>query len=135
MAVDGLGSLGHSKTMLVRLVLSLHRVVLMAALTAALVGTGFAHRIAAPQDEALAFALANGISLADICGDDLKGAAHSGADCQACQIAGAADLPPRMGSPIDLELAFQAAVVEPLETRATLDWPDPAHRPQGPPVA
>lgn len=121
--------------MLVRLVHSLHRVVLLATLTVALVGTGFAHRIATPQDGALAFAMANGISLADICGDDLDGGAHAGSGCLACQIAGAADLPPMTGARIDLELAFQATVVGPLEVRAILRTPDPAHRPQGPPVA
>lgn len=121
--------------MLVRLVHTLHRVVLLAALTVALVGTGFAHRIAAPQDDALAFALANGVSLADICGDDLKGGIHAGTDCQACQITAAADLPPLTGVRVDLELAFQAAVVAPLEIRAALHQADPAHRPQGPPVA
>lgn len=122
--------------MLVRLALSFHRVALLAALTVALVGTGFAHRIAAPQDEAaLVFALVNGVSLADICGDDLKGSSHAGADCQACQIVGAADLPSLTGAKVDLELAFHAAVVAPLESRAILRLPDPAHRPQGPPVA
>lgn len=121
--------------MLVRLVHTLHRVVLLAALTVALVGTGFAHRIAAPQDDALAFALANGVSLADICGNDLKGGTHAGTDCQACQITATADLPPLTGVRVDLELAFQAAVVAPLEVRAARHRDDPAHRPQGPPVA
>jgi hypothetical protein len=121
--------------MLVRLVHTLHRVVLLAALTVALVGTGFAHRMTAPQDDALAFALANGVSLADICGDDLTGGPHAGTDCQACQITAAADLPPLTGVQVDLELAFHAAVVAPLEIRAALHEADPAHRPQGPPVA
>lgn len=112
-----------------------HRVVLLAALTVALVGTGFAHRISASQDDALAYALANGLSLADICGDDLDGGAHAGTDCQACQITGAADQPPLTGIRINLELAFHTAVVAPLELRAILRTPDPAHRPQGPPVA
>ena len=122
--------------MLVRLVHTLHRVALLAALTVALVGTGFAHRIAIPQDDAaLAFALANGVSLADICGDDLDGGTHAGTDCQACHITAAADLPPLTGVQVDLELVFHAAVVAPLEIRAALHEADPAHRPQGPPVA
>ena len=134
--VDGLAKLGHLNTMMARLVLSFHRVALLAALTVALVGTGFAHRIAAPQDEAaLAFAMANGLSLADICGDDLKGSSHAGTDCQACQIVGAADLPSLTGAEVELELAFHAAVVAPLESRAIARLPDLAHRPQGPPVA
>ena len=134
--VDGLANIGHFNAMLVRLVLTFHRVALLAALTVALVGTGFAHRIAAPQDEAaLAFALVNGVSLADICGDDPTGGTHTGADCQACQIVGAADLPSLTGAEVELELAFHAAVVAPLESRAIARLPDLAHRPQGPPVA
>lgn len=120
--------------MLVRLVHSLHRVLILAALTVALVGTGFAHRIAMPQDDVLAFAVANGFSPADICGDAMGGL-HVGTDCQACQIAGAADLPPLTGERIDLELAFHAEVVAPLEIRGLMHDIDPAHRPQGPPVA
>jgi hypothetical protein len=133
--VDGLTEIGHFKPMLVRLVHTLHRVVLLAALTVALVGTGFAHRIAAPQDDALAYAMAYGVSLADICGDDLKGGTHAGTDCQACQITAAADLPPLTGVRVDLELAFHASVVAPLEIRAVLREADPANQPQGPPVA
>lgn len=121
--------------MSVRLVHMLSRVMLLAALTVALVGTGFAHRIATPQDDALAFALANGVGLADICGDGLKGSVHAGTDCEACQITGAADVSPLTGLQVKLELAFHAAVVEPLEIRAVLQTLDPAHRPQGPPVA
>lgn len=121
--------------MLARMVLKLHRVVLLAALTVALVGTGFAHRISSPQDEALAFALANGVSLADICGGDLENGRHGAAECQACQIAGTADLPSLAGAPIDLDLAVHAAVVARVEFWSILQEPDPAHRPQGPPVA
>lgn len=121
--------------MLARLAHSLHRVILLVALTFALVGTGFAHRIAAPKDDALAYALANGISLADICGSDLKGAPHAGTDCQACQIAGTADLPPLTRARIDLELAFEATLGAPQEIRSVRRATDPAHRPQAPPVA
>lgn len=131
--IDGAPILRHAKGMIAALRM-LHRVVLLAALTVALVATGFAHRLQADQDEALAFALQNGISLSDICGDMGKGL-HAGAECQACQIAGTADLPPATGARIDLELVFAAEVVAPLETRAILHRSDPAHRPQGPPVA
>ena len=133
--VDAPVEFGHAKAMLVRLVHSLHRVMILAALTVALVGTGFAHRVILPQDDILALALANGFSPSDICGDDLTGGLHAGADCPACQIAGSADLPDPTGARIDLELAFHAKVVAPLELRQLLRVPDPAHRPQGPPVA
>lgn len=133
--VDGPEILRHAVRMLVRVILILHRVVLVAALTVALVATGFAHRMPGPQDEALAFALANGASLADICGDDLGGADHRASDCQACRIAGSADLPPASQTLVDLNLAFHAAVVAPRESFAQARVIDLANRPQGPPVA
>ena len=91
--VDGQENLRHALAMLVRVILSLHRAMLLATLFVALVATGFAHRMPTPQDEALAFALANGASLADICGDS-GGDDHRGGECLACQISGSADLPP-----------------------------------------
>ena len=117
------------------LLLCLHRAALLATLTVALAATGFAHRMPTAEDEALAFALQNGVSLDDFCGVDPIKAAHGGTDCQACQISGAADLPPLTGPQIDLELAFHAEVIAPSEVRALAHATDPAHRPQGPPVA
>lgn len=131
--VDGPVILRHAKGMIGALHM-LHRAVLLAVLTVALVATGFAHRMQADQEEALAFALQNGVSLADICGDMGKGL-HPGTECQACQISATADLPPLTGARIDLELAFQADVVAPREQRALARAVDPAHRPQGPPAA
>lgn len=120
---------------MIRLLISLHRAVLVAAISFALVATGFGHRLPTAADEqALAYAAETGISLADLCGGDL-GKAHPGTDCLACQIAGSASLPPLTGVRIDVELAFQAAVVAPQEVRGAARTTDPAHRPQGPPVA
>jgi hypothetical protein len=121
--------------MLIKALLSLHRMLLVAALAVALVATGFAHRMPEASDEALAFALENGISLADFCGGDLDGDGHRDPGCLACQIAGAVDLPSESGKLIDLELAFVARVIAPRESRALARLPDPANRPQGPPVA
>jgi hypothetical protein len=118
--------------MLVQAILSLHRTVLFAVLTVALVATGFAHHMPSAQDEALAFALANG---ADFCGDDPAGGGPRDAACKACQIAGSADVPPLAKSRIDLELAYGASVIFPREGRATGRVHDPANRPQGPPLA
>ena len=120
---------------MVRMFQMLHRAVLLVALTVALVATGFAHRMPDLQDEALAFALQNGASASDFCGEDPFKAAHGGAECQACHIAGTADLPPLTGAQINLELAFHAEVVAPREARALSRPTDPAHPPQGPPVA
>lgn len=113
----------------------MHRWVLLFVLTVALVATGFGHRVPAPQDEALAFALANGATLADFCADDLDGDGQRDPHCLACQIAGTADLPPVTPTLIDVELAFQAKVIAPRENRAVRHPLDPANTPQGPPVA
>lgn len=121
--------------MLVNTILSLHRMVLLAVLALALVAPGFAHRAPGPQDEALAYAQQIGISISDICGGEPGKAQHPGSDCAACRIAHAADLPPLTGARIDLELAADAAGVVPREVRAILHRSDPAHPPQGPPVA
>lgn len=113
---------------------ALHRVALLVALTVALAATGFAHRMASIDEEALAFAAQNGISPGDLCGGS-DTTAHPGADCLACQITGAVDLPPLTGARIDLELAFHAEIVAPREIIAFAHETDPAHPPQGPPVA
>jgi hypothetical protein len=121
--------------MLVSAIFSLHRALLLIALTVALAATGFAHRMTAADDEALAFALANGATLADLCAGDLDGDGHRDPHCLACQIAGTADLPPATPGLIDLELDYVAQVVAPRESRAIARVLDPAHTPQAPPVA
>lgn len=121
--------------MLSRAFTTLHRALLLLALTVALTATGFAHRVPSAQDEALAYALANGVTLADLCGGNLDGKGHPAPPCLACQIAGSADLPPLTPGVIDLELAFVARVIAPLESRAVARVLDPAHSPQAPPVA
>jgi hypothetical protein len=121
--------------MMTQALIRMHRLALLVTLTVALVATGFGHRMPAPQDEALAFALANGATLADFCGDDVDGDGVRDPHCLACQIAGAADLPSGTQSLIDLELAFVAATVAPRESRALARVLDPANAPQGPPAA
>lgn len=121
--------------MLVKALSSLHRALLLVALTVALTATGFTHRMPSAGDEALAYAIANGVSLADLCAGDLDGDGQRDPHCMACQIAGSADLPPVIPALIDLELAFQATVIAPRESRALARILDPAHTPQGPPVA
>ncbi len=116
-------------------IINVHRAVLLVVLAVALIATGFAHRMAAPQDEALAFAMANGIGLADICADLPGGSLKGGAPCLACQIAGTADLPPAQAALIKIELAFVARVIAPRQALSLHPVLDPAHGPQGPPAA
>lgn len=134
-AIDGDRALVHETDMLAQILIRAHRMVLLAVFTVALVATGFAHRMPAPSDEALAFLIANGATPDDFCADDLGGDGARDPHCLACQIAGSADMPPVVQTRISLELAFHAAVVAPQETRALNQSRDPAHRPQGPPVA
>lgn len=112
---------------------------LLALLTVALTATGFAHRMPAVTDqaqaEAVAFLLANGGGIADICGNGFPGSETKTPSCLACQIAGTADLPALAQGLIDADLAFIARVVAPRESRALLRVLDVANTPQGPPVA
>jgi hypothetical protein len=121
--------------MMVRVFFSLHRVALLVALTVALVATGFAHRMPSAQDEAVTYALANGLSLADLCAGDLDGDGQRDPHCMACQIAGSAGLPPAAPGLIDLEVAFVARVIAPRENRAVARVLDPAHGLRAPPLA
>lgn len=121
---------------MIRFLVTLHRVAVFAVIALSLIATGFGHRMPTAADEAaIAYAAQTGISVSELCGDDLGKAAHSGMDCQACQITCAAHLPPLTGVRIDVELAFHAAVVAPQEVRGAVRASDDAHRPQGPPVA
>jgi len=122
------------KPMLTGWIIGLHRALVVVALTVALIATGFGHRMGVQQDEALAFAVANGLTAADICGDDMGGGSLGGAGCLACQITGSADLPPAAKGLIELDLAFVATVIAPRETRAVVRVLDPGHSPQGPPA-
>jgi hypothetical protein len=112
----------------------LHRALLLCALTFALIATGFGHRMPAPQDEALAFALANGATLADFCGDS-DGDGHPDQQCLACQMTATPGLPGAAPALIDMELARHAEVIAPRKSRALARVLDPANTPQGPPVA
>jgi hypothetical protein len=116
-------------------IMCLYRTLLLVALTVALVGTGFAHRVTAVEDQALAFVLATGATAADICDDATPGDDHRGPSCLACQIAGGADLPPDHGDvqPLDLASGARIAVVEP--TLLLLHRLDHSHVAQAPPAA
>jgi hypothetical protein len=133
--VDGSGKLRHAFGMFGKAIMNLHRALLLAALTVALVATGFAHRLPSAADQSLALALANGATLDDLCADGKAGDQHQGPGCLACQIAGTADLPPLPGELQRLELVFLATVTAPRESRIALRVLDLSNAPQGPPTA
>jgi hypothetical protein len=114
---------------------ALSRALLLIVLAVALTATGFAHRIPSAKDGALAFALANGADAADFCGGSFGREGAVPAHCPACQIVGGADLPSPAGQPIRLQDAVLAAVIAPGDAPALRAPRDPAHGPQGPPVA
>jgi hypothetical protein len=124
--------------MLTHLLHHLHRLALLVILAVSLTATGFAHQIKAPDqaaDQALAFALANGATAADFCGDDMSGESHADARCLACQIAGTAALPAASGALSELEFALLSRGPAPRESRAVARRLNLSHAPQGPPVA
>lgn len=121
--------------MLSPVVTRLHRIALLIALTIALVGTGFAHRLSLQDDELLAFVLATGATAADICDDATPGDDHRGPSCLACQIAGGADLPPIAGSELPMQLRLVAKVAAPRQAPWTGRSLYLAYAPQAPPFA
>ena len=125
----------HAGRMLVKAILSLHRAALVAALAVALVATGIGHRLPSDQEEALAFALANGLTAQDFCGDMPGDAAKTGLHCLACQITGGSDLPSAVQLQIDHDLTFAATSIVPRESRALARVLDPGRLAQGPPTA
>ncbi len=121
--------------MLAVVLIRILRLGLVLSLAIALSATGLAHHTPAQQSaaqvEALAFAAANGATLADFCG----GAPTAGQDrhCPACQITGTADLPPASLALVDLRLATAAPTLAPRQN-AVARVRDPSRSPQGPPA-
>lgn len=110
--------------------------VLLAALTLALLATGFGHRMPNAEAAALeAYALATGLPV-DLCGDfdgDAKGMAQ--ADCPVCHIVAVATPPAADLALRDADLILIATVVAPRENRAARMVRDPARGLRAPPVA
>jgi hypothetical protein len=118
-----------------RIIMRLHRALLLVALTVALVGTGFAHRVTAAEDQVLAFVLATGATAADICDDATPGDDHRGPSCLACQIAGGADLPSGGGAVLPLDLASAARITVAQHAVVIQHKLDHSHASQAPPTA
>lgn len=108
---------------------------MLAALTLALVATGFAHRMPMASDAAVQAYVVAGGDLADLCGDAEGGDVGLHPDCPACHIAGAMLLPGVAPSLRAADLAFVAEVVAPRESRALRHVDDPARSPRAPPLA
>jgi len=116
-------------------VMQIHRMALLAVLTLSLVATGFAHRLPNAEDQTVAAMLASGAALSDICGELAGTPRHADSLCQACQIAGGADVPPLTGAVVPAALVLVAEVTAPRESRRIARVLDPARTPQGPPAA
>jgi hypothetical protein len=110
------------------------RLALLALATVALVATGWAHRAPDNSDKVLAFMAATGATPADFCGD-VGGGPVADPLCQACQIAAGADLPTLAGVFLPQKLRPGPAPHGPFHGVAIVRVRDPAHAPQGPPVA
>jgi len=110
------------------------RIALMLALTFALVGIGFAHRLPHEGDAGkLAFLMAGG-TLDDVCHDGGDDGIAKG-DCPACHLQAAMILPEALPSARAADLVFVAKVVAPRESRAARMVRDPARGLRAPPVA
>jgi hypothetical protein len=127
-------TLRHRLVMLRQAAIRVHRTLILAVLAVALVATGFAHRAPSQTENAVAAILLAGGSLADLCGDRGPDSAPGHADCLACQITAAADLPPATGAVLDLAHVMLAKVAAPRADCAIPRRLDPAHGPQGPPT-
>lgn len=116
-----------------RIDIGLRQILLLAAVTLALVATGFAHRVPTPDQAALeAFVLAGG-DAADLCSGADGLPDHP--DCPACHIAGAAVLLAANSVVHDADLVFVAKVVAPRASRAVRAVLDPARGLRAPPRA
>ena len=109
------------------------RILLLALLTVALVATGWAHRMPEASGEALAFMAATGATPADFCGEVGSGK-HVDPLCQACQVAGGADLPPLVGTAVLQERNVSTGAKLPRGEVLLARVLDLSHAPQGPPV-
>jgi hypothetical protein len=116
-------------------IMRLHRGLLLVALTIALVGTGFAHRVTTADDQVLAFVLATGATAADICDDATPGDDHRGPSCPACQIAGGADLPAANAATLPPDFARAAGIAVAPHGGLVGHRRDHSHVQQAPPAA
>lgn len=127
---------GKDAIMSTRLILDLRRMAALCLLTLALLATGFAHRAPSAQDDALqsAWALSGG-NWSGICGDATGDGQRTHVKCPACQLAGAAGLPPAPAAAHGVAprlVAVLAAPAAEAPVRAVLDR---AHGSRAPPLA
>ena len=129
------GNLRHHCGVMERMLQTLQRLVLVAAIAFALVATGFAHRVPAAEDTALQAFVLSGGDIADLCFDAEGDGPAVHQDCPACHITATADLPPAGLGLRDADLIFVARVVAPRESRAVRSVLDPARGMRAPPLA
>ncbi len=119
-----------------RLTHALSRLALLGLLMLALVATGFAHRAPSQQDAALqtTWMMAGG-SWAGICGDATLDGEPAHVKCPACQLTGAAGLPPPDTTVQDARLRLLTVLTAPQFDAPTRPVLDPARGSRAPPFA
>ncbi len=109
-------------------------ILLTLVLGVAVLLSGFAHKMPAAQDTALASFVMAGGDLADICNDSGKTHQMPGG-CDACRLVGAAVLAEPVLCPVAVERVIAATILIPAQTHAARAPRDPALGGRAPPLA
>lgn len=114
---------------------SLAGLLVVISLIVALAATGLAHHAPSSADLGKQAFLLSGGSMGDLCTDMDDDSAPPADDCQACHLVGSAIVPTTDLPLLQAELAFQAKVTAPRESRALRVVRDPALGLRAPPIA
>lgn len=122
--------------MSIRLTLAIPRLALFGLLVLALVAAGLAHRAPSQQQAALqtTWMMAGG-SWDGICGDVVPDGQPARVKCPACQLTGAAGLPPPSATVLDAGLRLLTVLTAPQAEAPPRPVLDPARGSRAPPFA
>lgn len=113
----------------------IHRMILITAMSLALVAAGFVRPAPTAGDAVLHAYLLAGGSVAELCADTDGDGLPDHDDCPTCRLVAPATVPQVMPALRDADLVFVARVVAPRESRAVREVLDPARGTRGPPFA